>query len=119
MARYTMSVKGLGKLDKALLTAANKEKVKEIVKLHTTGMQQEAMVNASSTYVKGYSKGDTKKAIGINFSDGGSTGTVGMGMEYNIYTEVGTRFMAAEPLLRPIFNKHKTVFISEIKKVLQ
>jgi len=33
-------------------------------------------------------------------------------------TELGTRFMAAEPLLGPIFKRQKSVFISDIKKVV-
>ena len=34
-------------------------------------------------------------------------------------TEKGTRFMAAEPLLKPVFNKQKTVFKSDLEKLLK
>lgn len=118
MARVSYSVKGLDKLEKGLLKRAQIEGMKQIVKKHTTELQQKAMANASSTYVKGYSTGATKKSIGIGFEDGGLTGITGLGLSYDPYLETGTRFMAAEPLLGPIFKRQKSVFISDIKKVV-
>lgn len=118
MARVSYSVKGLDKLEQGLLKRAQVEGMKQIVKKHTTELQQKAMANASSTYVKGYSTGATKKSIGIGFEDGGLTGITGLGLSYDPYLETGTRFMAAEPLLKPLFNQRKSMFISEIKKVV-
>lgn len=118
MARVSYSVHGLDKLEKGLLKRAQIEGMKQIVKKHTTELQQKAMANASSTYVKGYSTGATKKSIGVGFEDGGLTGITGLGMSYDEYVELGTRFMAAEPLLKPLFNQRKSMFISEIKKVV-
>ena len=119
MVKLSYSMRGLDKLEQGLLKRAQVEAIKTIVKKHTTELQQQAMANASSTYVKGYSKGDTKKSIGIGFEDGGLAGITGLGMSYNPYTELGTRFMAAEPLLKPLFNQRKSMFISEIKKVVE
>lgn len=117
MTKY--KIKGLDELQNALLTRTQATGVKQIVKTHTAAMQQEAMANASSTYVKGYSKNNTKKSIGIEIDSDGMTGITGMGMDYDPYLETGTRFMAAEPLLRPVFNKHKQVFIKDIKDVMK
>ena len=119
MVKLSYSMKGLDKLEQGLLKRAQVEVIKTIVKKHTTELQQQAMANASSTYVKGYSTGATKKSIGIGFEDGGLAGITGLGMSYNPYTELGTRFMAAEPLLKPLFNQRKSMFISEIKKVVE
>ncbi|GKS80729.1 phage head-tail joining protein [Ligilactobacillus pabuli] len=119
MARVSYSIKGLDKLEQGLLKRAQVEAIKTIVKKHTTELQQKAMANASSTYVKGYSTGATKKSIGIGFEDGGLTGITGLGLSYDPYLETGTRFMAAEPLLKPLFNQRKNMFISEIKKVVE
>lgn len=113
------SISGIKELNAGLLKREQLETVKGIVKKHTTEMQQEAMANASSTYVKGYSTGATKKSIGIGFEDNSLTGFTGLGLGYDPYVEFGTRFMAAEPLLGPVFKKHKNVFISDIKKVMQ
>ena len=113
------SVHGIKGLNAGLLKRAQLKEIKGIVKKHTTEMQQEAMANASSTYIKGYSIGATKKSIGIGFEDNSLTGFTGLGTSYAIYVEYGTRFMSAEPLLGPVFKKHKNVFISDIKKVVQ
>lgn len=110
---------GMGKLQKGLLERVSKDKIISVVKMHTTTMQKTAMSKASSTYTKGYSTGDTKKSIGISTENGGLTGVTGMGMEYNPYTEKGTRFMAAEPLLEPVFNEEKTKFKSDLEKLLK
>ncbi|MCT4388303.1 phage tail protein [Leuconostoc pseudomesenteroides] len=110
---------GLKELQKALVERADLTEVSKVVKKHTTQAQQSAMAKASSVYTKGYSTGDTKKSIGVQFEKGGLTGIVGMGMEYNPYTEKGTRFMPAEPLLDPVFRKEKTVFKSDLEKLLK
>ncbi|GBG94645.1 hypothetical protein LFYK43_11040 [Ligilactobacillus salitolerans] len=119
MARVTYSVKGLDKLEQGLLKRAQIAGIKQIVRKHTTELQQKAMANASSTYVKGYSTGATKKSIGIGFENGGLTGVTGLGQSYDSYVELGTRFMAAEPLLKPLFNQTKQVFISDLKRVMR
>ena len=77
------------------------------------------MLKASSVYTKGYSTGDTKKSIGVSFESSGMSGITGMGQNYNPYTEKGTRFMAAEPLLKPVFNKQKTAFKSDLEKLIK
>lgn len=123
MARVSYSVHGLDKLEKGLLKRAQLEGMKQVVKKHTTELQQKAMANAGDNgpvFVKGYGRHNaTKKAIGMQIQDDGLTGVTGMGQEYNPYTELGTRFMAAEPLLKPLFNQRKSMFISEIKKVVE
>ena len=110
-------VTGTQKLQAALLDKAKAAKIKDVVKTTVTEMQQEAMSKASSVYVKRYSTGATKKSVGIGFKDGGLSGIVGLGMEYNLYTELGTRFMAAEPLLTPIYKDRKSKFLADIKRL--
>ncbi|MDF8373594.1 HK97-gp10 family putative phage morphogenesis protein [Weissella paramesenteroides] len=116
---------GMGKLQKVLLERVSKDKIVSVVKRNTTQMQQTAMAKASSTYTKRdkhgkpYSTGDTKKSIGVSFENGGMSGTTGMGMKYNPYTEKGTRFMAAEPLLEPTFNSQKTKFKSDLENLIK
>ena len=119
MAELNYHLNGLKELRKALLERAKEEDISKVVRKHTTEIQQKTMANASSTYTKGYSTGATKKSIGIGFENGGLTGIVGMGQNYNPYTEKGTRFMAAEPLLDPIFHKQKNVFVSDLERLLQ
>lgn len=110
---------GLKELKKELLERASSSDVEDVVKRNATQVQQKSMDNASSVYKKGYSKDDTKKSIGVDFGNNGWAGRVTMGMNYNQYTEKGTRFMAAEPLLEPAFRKQKTLFKSELENLLK
>lgn len=123
MERVTYSVHGLDKLENGLLKRAQIIGIKQIVKKHTTELQQKAMANAGDNgpvFVKGYGRNNaTKKAIGMQMQDSGLSGVVGMGQSYNPYTELGTRFMAAEPLLDPIFHKQKNVFVSDLERLLK
>ena len=117
MANYKIT--GLNKLQSGLIERTKETAVKSVVKKHTTQMQQRAMSTASSVYVKGYSTGATKKSIGIGFENGGLSGITGLGTSYAQYVEYGTRFMAAEPLLKPVFNRQKTLFKSDLEKLLK
>lgn len=93
--------------------------VKDKVKKHG-GLLQETMKEMATPdviYVKGYSIGDTKKSISVNITDNGLTAEVGSGMEYTPYIEYGSRFVEAEPVVRPAFNKHKDNFIEDIRKL--
>ena len=110
---------GLKELQAALEQRISKKEIIDVVKTNTTEVQQAAMAKTSSAYTRGYSTGDTKKSIGIEFGNGGMSGLIGMGMEYNPYTERGTRFMAAEPVLDPVFHKQKTKFKSDLEKLLK
>lgn len=116
---------GLKELQAALKQRVSKEEIIDVVYTNTTEVQREAMSKASSVYTKKdkhgikYSTGDTKKNIGVEFGNGGMSGLIGMGMEYNPYTEKGTRFMAAEPLLDPVFHEQKTKFKSDLEKLLK
>ena len=116
---------GMSKLQKELMQRVSKDKVVSVVKRNTTQMQQTAMSKASSVYTKRdkhgkpYSTGDTKKSIGVSFENSGMSGITGMGQNYNPFTEKGTRFMAAEPLLKPTFNSQKTKFESDLEKLLK
>lgn len=110
---------GLKEIQTALKQRTSKKEIIDVVKTNTTEVQRAAMSKASSVYTRGYSTGDTKKSIGIEFGNGGMSGLIGMGMEYNPYTEKGTRFMAAEPVLDPTFHKQKTKFKSDLEKLLK
>lgn len=111
------------KADEALIKKLRKlgkiDFVKDKVKKHG-GQLQETMKELATPdviYVKGYSVGDTKKSISVNITDDGLTAEVGSGMEYTPYIEYGTRFMEAEPVVRPAFNEQKDKFIEDIRKL--
>ncbi len=63
--------------------------------------------------------GDLKKSIGITMSDSGLTGMVEPTMHYRTYVEYGTRFMAAQPYMRPSFSRQEPIFKKDMDKIVE
>lgn len=99
---------GLDALQKGLMERAKMDAVKQIVKNDGAQMQSEMMRNA--VFRKGYSQGTTQRSIDLRLKDGGMTADVGPTTNYSPYVEYGTRFMEAQPFVRPTFNHMKAVF---------
>lgn len=119
MAKIAFGVRGLKKLQKALKDDATMALVKQIVKKNTADLQRTAQAKTSEAYTAGYATGATKRSIQLEIDDDQLSGRVGMGMEYDPYLELGTRFMAARPVLKPSFDNQAEKFGEEIKKVMK
>ena len=63
--------------------------------------------------------GTLKRSIGIDISDGGMTATVEPTAEYAPYVELGTRFMEAQPHLKPAFEEQKKQFEKDLQKLVR
>lgn len=117
--KTVFKITGTQKLKAALLDGAKATAIKDAVKKATYDVQRSAQSKTGSTYIKGYSTGATKQGIMAKMEHEGLTGVVGMTKNYNVYTEYGTRFMAAEPVLKPVFNDSKSKFMANIKRLVQ
>lgn len=62
--------------------------------------------------------GTLKRSITMELTDGGMTAIVGATAYYGIYVEMGTRFMLAEPYIKPAFDKVAPEFISDIERAV-
>ena len=63
--------------------------------------------------------GTLKRSIGLDITDGGMTAEVEPTAEYAAYVEYGTRFMNAQPYMRPSYNQQKEKFKSDMKKLVR
>lgn len=70
-------------------------------------------------YIKGYSHGDTAGSVNTVITDGGMTANVGPTTEYSPYVEYGTRFMKAEPAVRPAFEEQVSIFKRDIDAIMK
>ncbi|MEN3114999.1 HK97-gp10 family putative phage morphogenesis protein [Lacticaseibacillus paracasei] len=111
---YNMQIKGMDKLVAGLLERAKMDVVKQIIKQQTAQLQARSKQMTGTVYA--HPTGATKRGIMLSFETGGLTGIVGMSMEYNPYTERGTRFMRARPVLKPAFLYQKVQFINQLKQ---
>lgn len=123
-----IKVEGVDKLLKTLEdTSKYVNESKKVVKKNGAQLQLQAMKNATRSdlggvFAKGYSKGNTRKNLasnGVAISDGGLTATVKSTTNYAAYVEYGTRFMSAQPYMKPAVQKQKKVFEDDMNRALE
>ena len=114
-----MSIKlnGLEEFQRTLKENVTMDDVKRIVRTNGQRLTNVMKRQTTTAYVKGYSTGDTASSINAEERDGGMTVAVGATMNYNPYTEYGTRYMSAEPILDPSLEKVRPQFLGDLEKV--
>lgn len=115
---------GIAKLNKGLKKRMDMSAVKTAVKKDGSGMEKKAKRNApvgtpESTGIPGYIGGTLRRSINLEISDGGMTATVEPTAEYAPYVELGTRFMEAQPFLKPAFEEQKKQFEKDLQKLVR
>ena len=97
------------------------KQIRNVVMKNGANLQEDAQKRMTKTvaYVKGYSKGTTRRSTTLSISDDGMTATVAPHTEYFPYVEYGTRFMEAEPTLNPAFQKIKQQFYKDVMNLVK
>lgn len=116
-----MKIEGMDKVLEAMDKAISLEDAQDIVRANTAKLQKKAkeivpVGTPASTGIPGYVGGTLKGSIGLKISDGGLTGEVEPTADYAIYVELGTRFMNAQPYMRPAFDEVGEKFIQDLKE---
>lgn len=111
------TIVGLEKLQAKLKENVSMQDVKKVVRFNGQRMQKAIQRNAE--FSKGYQTGATKRSVGLTIEDGGLTARSGPTMEYDPYVEWGTRFMEAQPFVKPGFNEAKARFKSDLDKLTE
>lgn len=112
MAR-SVQIKGIDKLQKKLRKNATMADVKTVVR--TNGIE----MNRTASMLAPVDTGFLRRSIVFAISDGGLTATSTAGAEYASYLEYGTRFMSAQPFMRPAYNQQKTKFKSDLGRLVK
>lgn len=113
----SLKVEGLEELTKAIAAKHGLDAVKRIVQHNGAAMQQKMQKNAD--FKKGYQTGTTKRSIALEMKDAGLTAQVEPGTEYAPYLEYGTRFMEAQPFVRPAFESQSKQFKADMQKLVK
>lgn len=108
-----IKLEGMEKLQVKLKKNVQMSKVKQIVKDNGAALQEAAQRKAP------VDTGNLKQNIGLEIRDGGMTAEVEPTAEYAAYVEYGTRFMNAQPYMRPSYNQQKEKFKSDMKKLVR
>lgn len=115
MAKIT--VKGLEELEKKLKANVTMNDVKRVVR--ENGAELQKKMQSKADFKMGYQTGTTKRSIGLEIKDGGLTAESGPETEYSPYLEYGTRFMDAQPFVRPALEEQAQQFKSDLQKLMR
>ena len=128
MGKSSIEFKGFVNIQEKLLKNATMSDVKEIVKMNTAelqkGMQRNASFNGHYEYQKGEKvfvkpTGTTKRSITLDIKSGGLKGLVYPTTNYASYLEYGTRFMSAQPFIKPAFFVQKYKFVKDLSRLMK
>lgn len=70
-------------------------------------------------FTEGYQTGTTKRRIQEHIENGGMAVTVGPTTEYAPYLEYGTRFMEAQPFVRPAWTVQVPKFVRDLENIIK
>ena len=112
-----IKIEGMDKLVKGLEKRTKLDPVKRIVRHYGSELQSE--MQSKADFAKGYQTGETKRSIMLEIKDGGLTAEVGPTTDYSPYLEYGTRFMAAQPFVKPAEERIAPMFEKDIKTLIE
>jgi HK97 gp10 family phage protein len=115
MAR--IKIDGLDKLEKKLKANVTMDDVKRVVKVN--GSELHSKVQKNADFTKGYQTGTTKRSVTLDISADGLTADVEPETEYSPYLEYGTRFMEAQPFVRPALEEQARQFKKDLQKLVR
>lgn len=115
MAR--IRIDGLEELEKKLKSNVTLDDVKRVVRQNGSELQRK--MQSKADFTRGYQTGTTKRSIGLEIKDSGLTAESAPETEYSPYLEYGTRFMDAQPFVRPALDEQATQFKSDMQKLVR
>lgn len=113
----SLKVEGLDELQTAIKGKFNLDAAKRVVKQNGSELQTKMQKNAD--FKMGYQTGTTKRSIALEIKDAGLTAEVEPGTEYSPYLEYGTRFMDAQPFVKPAYEAQKAQFKADMQRLVK
>lgn len=110
-----IKIEGIEELTTRLKANVKLNDAKRVVQHNGAELQRKMMQNADFT--RGYATGTTKRSIYLKPEQGGLTAVVEPSTAYSPYMEYGTRFMSAQPFVKPAYLEQKAKFIADMKKL--
>lgn len=106
-----VKIVGMEKLQKKLRKNVGMEEVKNTVRKHGSQLEVKAQRNAP------IDTGNLRRSVGLEIRGNGLTAESEATAEYAGYVEYGTRYMKAQPYMRPAFEEQKAKFRNDMKKL--
>lgn len=117
-------IDGFDKLEAKLKQNMDLGAVRTVVRKNGADLQTKAQKNApvgtpQSTGIPGYVGGTLKRSVELDITDGGLTAEVEPTADYAAYVEYGTRFMEAQPYLKPAYDEQKKKFVKDLNELVR
>ena len=117
-------IEGLEELQKQLRKNANMDDVKRVVRQNGSELQRKIQKNAD---FKGHWEGNkfkkptgtTKRSVSLKIKDNGLTVESGPTTDYAEYLEFGTRYMEAQPFVKPALDEQSKKFENDLKDLVK
>lgn len=111
---------GMDKLQAKLKwNGENRDAVRDVIRKNGNQLNQKMKSHMRGAYTKGYSVGDTAGSVNTVIAGDGLTAFVGPTTKYSMYVEYGTRFMGAEPAVRPAFEEQVPIFKADMDALVE
>ena len=108
-----VKLEGFDELQAKLKKNVKLEDVMVVVQYHGSEMQTTAnLICPKDT-------SNLANSITLELTDGGFTAEVEPHMDYAAYVEYGTRYMSAQPYMRPAFMQQSARFKSDLSKLMK
>lgn len=117
MSGMVFKIEGLEELEKKLKENIDLDDVQRVVKQNGIELNEKMVKNAD--FSKGYQTGTTKRSIRLSIKNGGFEAVSEPMTEYAPYLEYGTRFMEAQPFVKPAFEAQKVKFKRDMDKLVR
>lgn len=104
---------GMAELTAGMRERMDMELAKKAVMLNGSELQQSAMRKAP------VDTGQLKRSIMLDISGKGLVATVAPHTDYAAYVEYGTRYMNAQPYIRPAFNEQVVKFKRDLERIVR
>lgn len=124
-----IKIEGLDKLEKQLKKNVTLNDVKRVVRKNGAELQakiqREADFKGHFEWERGKGMvfkeptGDTKRSVGLEITDAGMTAESGPTTDYSPYLELGTRFMDAQPFVKPALDEQEPKFKADMRKLVK
>ena len=112
-----LKIKGLEKLEHQLKQNRTLDDVKNVVRKNGADLQRN--IKKKAEFKQGYQTGQTRRSVNLELKDNGFTAESGPTTEYAPYLEYGTRFMEAQPFVKPAYEKQREKFLSDMKELVR
>ena len=113
MSSTGVKLEGFEEFQSRLKKNVKLEDVKVVVQYHGSQMEQTARIICPKR------SGDLRRSIRLNIVDNGFAAEVAPHMNYAGYVEWGTRYMAAQPYIRPAFMQQSARFKADLAKLMK